>query len=68
MDDHGCELVVIESAAFHTIVVQLESERLHEMQVTTSVRTETDDRTGVCGDFWLNQDNVHTETIIRPCT
>lgn len=62
MDDDGGEFVIIQPGTTELPIVELETQRLHQMQVNAGVGTETDDVAGIRRNLWLIEDDVeHVE-------
>ncbi|MNT14385.1 hypothetical protein D3C72_1493870 [compost metagenome] len=54
----GGILVVVEAGAAQTFVVQLEAQRLDQMQVAAAVGAEPDNVAGIRWNFRLKEDHV----------
>ena len=58
MDDHVRQVVVVQAGAFEVLVVEVEAERLDEVQLRPGVGGEADGGAGVAADGWVVVDQV----------
>ena len=58
VDDHVRQVVVVQAGAFEVLVVEVEAERLDEVQLRPGVGGEADGGAGVAADGWVVVDQV----------
>lgn len=62
MHDDGGEFVIIQPGATQLPIVELETQRLHQMQVNAGVGAEANNVAGIRRNLWLIEDDVeHVE-------
>ncbi len=64
MPVHHGELAVIEPGAPDRASIELESERLDQMQSAAGIGAQTDDVAGIRWNLWLVQDDLKHRAIV----
>ena len=56
--------MIIETRSPELLFIQVEAERLYQVQMTPCIGAQTNDIAGVWGDFGLNQNNMEHGRIV----